>query len=317
MLSTGIRTPVGVKVIGTDLVEIDRLARQIEQVLRDGARHLLGLCRARHRRLLSRDRAGPRGAGALRHHGPGRAGHDCNGARRTDRDDDGGRTPALHGQHALSARPAGQSGEDRKRHPRPHAGRRRSAARGGGDGSTDARPDDDPDRERPACDLHLRRHPRPRSRRLCRRCAARGAGEHPVPARLLRVLERPVRISRAGDGAAEDRGAGDAADHLPAALPQFPLGHGDCHRDALAAVRAGRRILADVVARLQPVGGGCGRFHRAGRRRRRDRRGDADVSQPGSGWDRKAPRCRRTSAQPRRPPRSHHGGRGRAGAARR
>ena len=34
MLSTGIRTPVGVKVIGTDLVEIDHLARQIEQVLR-------------------------------------------------------------------------------------------------------------------------------------------------------------------------------------------------------------------------------------------------------------------------------------------
>jgi Cu(I)/Ag(I) efflux system membrane protein CusA/SilA len=34
MLSTGIRTPVGVKVIGTDLVEIDRLAKQVEQVLR-------------------------------------------------------------------------------------------------------------------------------------------------------------------------------------------------------------------------------------------------------------------------------------------
>jgi Cu(I)/Ag(I) efflux system membrane protein CusA/SilA len=34
MLSTGIRTPVGVKVIGTDLVEIERLARQIEQVLK-------------------------------------------------------------------------------------------------------------------------------------------------------------------------------------------------------------------------------------------------------------------------------------------
>src|SRR4029078_7044505 len=34
MLSTGIRTPVGVKVIGTDLTEIDRLARQVEQVLR-------------------------------------------------------------------------------------------------------------------------------------------------------------------------------------------------------------------------------------------------------------------------------------------
>src|SRR5207302_1685942 len=34
MLSTGIRTPVGVKVIGADLVEIDKLAKQIEQVLK-------------------------------------------------------------------------------------------------------------------------------------------------------------------------------------------------------------------------------------------------------------------------------------------
>ena len=34
MLSTGIRTPIGVKVIGTDLAEIDTLAKRIEQVLR-------------------------------------------------------------------------------------------------------------------------------------------------------------------------------------------------------------------------------------------------------------------------------------------
>ena len=34
MLSTGIRTPVGVKVIGTDLVQIDRLAKEIERVLK-------------------------------------------------------------------------------------------------------------------------------------------------------------------------------------------------------------------------------------------------------------------------------------------
>jgi Cu(I)/Ag(I) efflux system membrane protein CusA/SilA len=34
MLSTGIRTPIGVKVMGTDLIEIDRLAKQIEQVLK-------------------------------------------------------------------------------------------------------------------------------------------------------------------------------------------------------------------------------------------------------------------------------------------
>jgi len=34
MLSTGIRTPIGVKVIGTDLVEIDKLAKQIERVIK-------------------------------------------------------------------------------------------------------------------------------------------------------------------------------------------------------------------------------------------------------------------------------------------
>jgi Cu(I)/Ag(I) efflux system membrane protein CusA/SilA len=34
MLSTGIRTPVGVKVYGTDLAEIDRLSQQIEKVIR-------------------------------------------------------------------------------------------------------------------------------------------------------------------------------------------------------------------------------------------------------------------------------------------
>jgi Cu(I)/Ag(I) efflux system membrane protein CusA/SilA len=34
MLSTGIRTPIGVKVIGTDLVQIDKLAKQIEQVIK-------------------------------------------------------------------------------------------------------------------------------------------------------------------------------------------------------------------------------------------------------------------------------------------
>ena len=36
MLSTGIRTPVGVKVFGTDLSELDRIGREIEHVLKSG-----------------------------------------------------------------------------------------------------------------------------------------------------------------------------------------------------------------------------------------------------------------------------------------
>ena len=38
MLSTGIRTPVGVKVIGKDLAEMEKLAREIESCPQDGAR---------------------------------------------------------------------------------------------------------------------------------------------------------------------------------------------------------------------------------------------------------------------------------------
>src|SRR5438477_12877716 len=34
MLSTGIRTPVGIKVFGTDLTEMERVAREVEQVVK-------------------------------------------------------------------------------------------------------------------------------------------------------------------------------------------------------------------------------------------------------------------------------------------
>ncbi len=109
------------------------------------------------------------------------------------------------------------------------------------------------------------------------------AGQHPVSAGRLRDVERAVRISRARDRAAQDRRAGHAADHLPAALPEFPLADRNPDRDAVAAVRAGRRPLADVVARLQPVGRRGRRLHRACRRRGRNRRRDADLSRSGAG----------------------------------
>jgi len=34
MLSTGIRTPVGVEVIGKDLVEMEKIAREVEKALK-------------------------------------------------------------------------------------------------------------------------------------------------------------------------------------------------------------------------------------------------------------------------------------------
>ena len=67
MLSTGIRTPVGIKVFGKNLDEMERLAREIESVVKAVPGTSSRLRRAHHRRLLPRHRARPRGVGALRH----------------------------------------------------------------------------------------------------------------------------------------------------------------------------------------------------------------------------------------------------------
>ena len=96
MLSTGIRTP--------DRRQGDRHRsgrdRQTRKADRAGAQsragNVVGLCRARARRLLSRRDAGPRGAGALRHHDSGRPGRHRDRARRPDRDHHRGGPPALH-----------------------------------------------------------------------------------------------------------------------------------------------------------------------------------------------------------------------------
>jgi Cu(I)/Ag(I) efflux system membrane protein CusA/SilA len=133
-----------------------------------------------------------------------------------------------------------------------------------------------------------------------------------LPARLLRDLERPVRVHGAGDREDEDRHSGDAAVDLPAALPQLQAPHRNADRHALGAFRPGRRHLAAVAARLQPVGGRGHRLHRARRGGGRDRRDHADLSRPrlGSGpgeMPRSGARAKR-----RRPLRGDHGRRRRA-----
>ena len=67
---------------------------------------------------------------------------------------------------------------------------------------------------------------------------------------------------------------------FPAALPQLQAHDRDLDRHAVGPVRAGGWRVADVAARLQPVDRRGGRLHRAGRRGCRDRRRDADLSRP-------------------------------------
>ena len=66
MLATGIRTPVGVKVFGPDLHELERLGDRGRARRAKRARHHKRLRRTARRRPLCRDHARPRGGRALR-----------------------------------------------------------------------------------------------------------------------------------------------------------------------------------------------------------------------------------------------------------
>ncbi len=173
MLSTGIRTPIGVKVIGTDLVEIDRLAKQVEQVLRA----VPGTSSAYAERGIG---------GYYLDIVPDRAALARYGIMIQDVQDV--IATALGGQTVTTTVEGRQRFSVNMRYPRdlrsdPHVDRARGAGadargRGGAAGRgrksrAGARADLDPDRERTARGLCLCRYQGPRHRRLCRRRASR------------------------------------------------------------------------------------------------------------------------------------------------
>ena len=144
MLSTGIRTPVGVKVFGTDLAEIERLARDIEHVLKT----VPGTSSAYAERIIGGYYLDitpePRQSGALRPDGRRRA--KCHRHRfgRRSRHHHRRGPRAVHGQCPLSPQSARQSAGDRQRRAGAAAGRRHGSLRRSGVGQTGARTDHDP-----------------------------------------------------------------------------------------------------------------------------------------------------------------------------
>ncbi len=120
-------------------------------------------------------------------------------------------------------------------------------------------------------------------RSAVQRHAARGRARGEAAAGLLDLLVGPVRVPGARHREAEGRRAVHAADHLRAAVPHLPALRRGAADHGGAAVRAGRRHLAAVPARPQPVGRRRGRLHRARRRRRRVRRDHAAVPEAGVG----------------------------------
>ncbi len=286
MLATGIKSPIGVKVTGSDLRVIDRIASEVEQV----AKGIPGVTSALAERLtggryidvrIDRVAAGRYGlniaeiqsvvAGAV---GGENVSETIEGLARfpinirypREWRDSPERLTQLHADG-----PADHAGD---RGDRRHHGR-----------SADAQ-----ERERAALRVGLRRRAWPGpgvsgERTAGRRCPAGEAGTG-----CQRRLFGPVRVPGASQRPAQGRRAGHAADHLRAAVPDLrPMGRGGTDHGDLA-VRADGRHLVPVPAGLQPLHRDGRRLHRAGGRGGRVRRRHAHLPQA----------CRRGPAPRRR-----------------
>ena len=125
MLTTGIRSEVGVKIFGSDLKVLEERARAVAEVLRriPGAadvypEQVTGRPVPRHPRQ-------PRGGGALWHHGRRHPGRHRDGRGRDEPDADHRRAPALPRARALCAAVPRQSrGAGQRAWCRPRTARR-------------------------------------------------------------------------------------------------------------------------------------------------------------------------------------------------
>ncbi len=197
MLTTGIRTPLGLKVTGDDLAE-DRGDRDEDRVAAAlGSRHAQRVRRAHGRRVLPRHRVEPRRAGALRPERRGGPGGRAERDRRRERHHHRRGARALPGERPVHARlPVGF------RLAQPRAGARvgrpaADPARPAGDDQGGHRPGDDPQRGRPAHRLRVRGRGRPRPGELRRGSRRADPREGEAAAGLRGAVERAVR----GDGA--------------------------------------------------------------------------------------------------------------------
>ena len=299
MLATGIRTPVGIKIFGPDLAELERLGKEVEQAVQTvpGTRSAFAeravsgyyldididrAAAARHglnvgdvqtviataiggmtitQTVEGRERYGvrdPLPAGAARHTGEVGVGADPDSPRPSAAPsaDDWRR----HGRHGCR----GRDGRRRRQLLRP------------------ARPGrDDPAGRRADGRAHRGRDARPRGSTSTSSAGTSGATS---PRRSVAWQRRSrCRPATRSCGAASTSTCSAPRRKLKLVIPatlaiiflllyfNFRSVGETADRDALAAVRARRRDLVHLAPRLQLVGGGGDRVHRAGRRGGRDR----------------------------------------------
>jgi Cu(I)/Ag(I) efflux system membrane protein CusA/SilA len=256
MLATGIKSPVGVKVAGADLAEIDRITGEIEKVLKD----VPGVSSALAERLtggryvdvtINRDAAARFGMNIA--------------------DVQSVITSAVGGDNIGETVEGLQRFPINMRYPREirdsleklrklpivtERGARLVLSDVADIRITDGPPMLRSENARLSGWVYVDIRGRDLRSAACRTCSA-WSREGGAAAGLLDLVVGAVRVPRARHGQAEGGGAVHAADHLRAAVPDLQAlrrgaaDHGD------AALRAGRRHLAALPARLQPVGGGA------------------------------------------------------------
>ena len=200
MLATGIKTPVGIKLLGDDLETLSKVGVEIEGALDGAPRNGLRLLGAGGRRQLPEHPHPARRRGPLRAERGRRPGGGAVGHRRHERQRDRRRSGALSDQRALPPRAAQRSHHAARRRG-AHADGPHRAARPGCGHRHQQGPAGDQERERPANRLDLRGSHHERHRRLrAARTPSRGAAGEASGGRLDRLVG-PVRVHGAGQPA--------------------------------------------------------------------------------------------------------------------
>ena len=247
MLSTGIKTPVGIKVAGPDLAVLERLGKEIEAVVRT----LPGTAGAYAERVmggnyldvkLDRDAIGRYGltVGDVQ-------GRDSDRRGRGKHHDHRGGSGALSGQPPVQPRVARRSAGAAIRSGR-HAGGRADSARQAGRHRIRPRSAEHQKRRGKAQRLGLCGHQGCGPGRLCRAGARRRGGAGGTAGRVFHGLERPVRIPQARRAAHGAGGARNAFADRRDRLSQPPLAGGNADRAVRRSVRPDGIDLASVPA---------------------------------------------------------------------
>ncbi len=279
MLATGIKSPVGVKVAGTNLQEIDRLAAEIARVVKQ----VPGVTSAFAERLsggryidvkIDRDSAARYGlniadiqmvvSAAI---GGENVGETVEGLQRFP----------INVRYPREVRDSVEKLRDL-----PILTERGAQIRLGDVAAiriSDGPPMLKSENARLSGWVYIDLHGRDLSSavREMQRAVARG---DPTPGRILHLLVRPVRIPGARDREAQDRRTGDTPHHLHPALLYLPTLRRGAPDHGYPALCARRRLLADVPAGLQHVDRLRRGVHRPGGCGGRDRRGDAGLREP-------------------------------------